>query len=68
MLVGTSCLQCSDANALNCSSDNKDFSLTCSLGYTAVANSQTAGVCRACAEYCRKCDALGEGKCDEGGC
>ena len=69
VLIGGGCAQCSDSNALTCSPYNITFSLTCVRGYTPVYfTNTTAGVCSACASYCKRCDTAGPGNCDANSC
>ena len=68
-LISGSCSQCTDPNALTCSPLNTTYSLTCVNGYTsAYFTNTTAGVCSACAPYCRRCDSTGPGNCDSNSC
>ena len=68
-LVSGTCQSCTDPNAKTCSSRNLAYSLTCKRGYVSgyFAN-VTAGVCSACAQYCKKCTSSGPGNCDANSC
>ena len=62
-LVGSTCSNCVDPQAITCSGTTGAWSNSCNKGYTPVN-----GVCTACAENCLSCSIRGAGKCDDGGC
>jgi hypothetical protein len=69
VLVGGSCLPCTDPNATLCLSTNLNYSTSCAPRYSAASYSNFAGgYCLPCASNCLKCDVNGPGKCDSWQC
>jgi hypothetical protein len=68
ILIGGSCLSCTDPNAISCYSSNLNFSISCVPKYSAASFNNSVGYCLPCASNCLKCDINGPGNCDPWQC